>query len=248
MSLSRRVTLYGVPYAGGTTTAFRQLPDTLGQAIRFVPLELPGRGFRAGEPLCRTVDAMVASLLEAMVREAEDPGGPYCLFGHSMGARLAYLAAVRRQALGEPGPVHLFLGGEGPPEASPWTSDATAMEREDRFRAEIIGSGAYPEELLRRPDAGPEILPVLRADLAAFDGYSPPRPPKLECPVTAILASRDVVRREDVERWGRRTAGRFEVKTVTGNHFFFMKHMPALGKIISDALRERGAPPAGGAA
>lgn len=238
MAMNRRMPLFCLPYAGGTTTAFRGLENSLGPAVSYFPYELPGRGFRAGDPPAPTVDAMVDDVVGAI--EAERGGEekrPYFLFGHSMGARLAYLAAVRMQALGRLEPRVLFLGGEGPPEISPWPSEATQMDRPERFRAEVVGSGAYPEELLRVGDKAAEILPVVRADLAAFDDFNPGRLPKLTCDVTVIVTTRDIVKREEAERWARRTEGKFEIKTITGSHFFFLKQMPALGKALNESIR-----------
>lgn len=239
MTTRRRGILFSIPYAGGTTTAYRTLEDSLGPALRYVPLELPGRGFRQSDPACKTVDAMVDALVRSIDAELTDPAVPYFIFGHSLGARLAYLIAVKKQALGQTMPMHLFIGGEGPPEVCPWRSDATSMDRPERFRAEVIGSGSYPEELLRVQGKAEEILPVVRMDLEAFDEYTPPRPPKLTCDVTAILSTRDVVRREEMDRWGRRTEGKFDVKVVTGSHFFFLKQMPVLGKVILESIRGR---------
>ena len=235
MPLAKRRNLYVIPYAGGTATAFRTLPESLGQAVKFFPLELPGRGLRIAASLLDRVEAMVDDLAEQI--DASPESGGYFLFGHTMGARLAYLVACRLRDQGKPEPLHLVLGGEGPPEVCPWRSEAADLARDDRFLAEVIGSGAHPEELLRTPQQKERLLPLLRADMAAFDNFDPPNPPKLTCSITAVIATRDIVRREEAERWARRTTGAFDVKMVTGSHFFFLRYMQVLGKALYESTR-----------
>src|SRR5262245_156411 len=87
-----RLRLLCLPYAGGTASLYRQWPDGLPSAIEVCPVELPGRGVRLGEPpssdLSRLCDDVIAAIDEL-------PGLPMAVFGHSMGAKLAFELARR---------------------------------------------------------------------------------------------------------------------------------------------------------
>jgi len=230
----KRVTLFCLPFAGGTASVFKTLPESLGVIARMVPLELPGRGLREAEATPKTVDAMVADISAQIDAEGE---APYAIFGHGLGARLAYLVACRRRAENRPEPLLLILAGEGPPEVAPWRSGLSGLP-EDEFLKAAVAAGAYPEEMLKLTSRMAETVgPPLRADLRAFDAFDPPNAAPLSCPMLVILAGRDVVTKREADRWSRRTTGRFEMKVIPGVQFFFLKNMPALGKAVYDELK-----------
>jgi hypothetical protein len=59
------VALVCAPYAGGGTAMFRSWPKSL-PSVDFYGLSLPGREARFAEPPFATLDALVASAVEAM--------------------------------------------------------------------------------------------------------------------------------------------------------------------------------------
>src|SRR5580692_11099354 len=100
------VTLFGVPYAGGNSWAYRPLEAHLPAAIQLEGLELPGRGRRTGERLCSSLDELADDLFAHLPRAGV---GRYAFFGHSMGALLAFLVTLRIREAGLPPPDALFL-------------------------------------------------------------------------------------------------------------------------------------------
>ena len=79
--------LYCLPYSGASAMVYsrwrRKLPDWL--AVR--PIELPGRGSRLGESLQTDMCALARQLAKELIPELRRP---YALFGHSLGALLAF--------------------------------------------------------------------------------------------------------------------------------------------------------------
>lgn len=108
-----------VPYAGGTASVYRGWETALGADVRVVPVALPGRGPRLRERPYSAMHPLARDLAEALVdcELAHD----YALFGHSMGALLAYEVACELRARGHETPRHLFVSGSAAP-----TSTATA--------------------------------------------------------------------------------------------------------------------------
>src|SRR5688572_28408903 len=96
--------LFCLPYAGGGAAAYRPWVRALAGVAEVVPLLLPGRESRFAEPAADRVDALVPGLVDGLAPElaadAADPR-PYAVFGHSMGALIAFeLCRALRDAVG----------------------------------------------------------------------------------------------------------------------------------------------------
>ena len=77
-----------------------------------LPAQLPGREVRITEPPHVDVDTLTDALARAVGLRGRRP---YALYGHSMGARLAFEVIVNLRRRGLPLPVGLFVGGSRPP-------------------------------------------------------------------------------------------------------------------------------------
>ena len=75
-------------------------------------MQLPGRETRLNEARFTSLSDVVGPVVEAMRPYLEVP---CALFGHSLGAALAYEVAVALSAVSPPAPVHLFVSGRGGP-------------------------------------------------------------------------------------------------------------------------------------
>lgn len=87
----------------------RYLPDT----VELCSVELPGRGTRAGRPSCTDMGVVVSGIAEAVSDQSDSRS--MVLFGHSVGALLAYevTRALRRE--GQRLPKMLALSGIAKP-------------------------------------------------------------------------------------------------------------------------------------
>jgi medium-chain acyl-[acyl-carrier-protein] hydrolase len=81
------VALFCFPFAGAGASIFRGWPELAGAAVRPIPVQLPGRENRWQEPPYKDLMALVATLA-IVLRPALRP--PFALFGHSMGAFIAF--------------------------------------------------------------------------------------------------------------------------------------------------------------
>ena len=104
--------LFCLPHAGAGASSYRDWFARLGPGIDCLPVQLPGRETRIAERPLEDIDELVSELAPVLAAH----GGPrFALFGHSMGALIAYVtahAAARRPGAA---PVHLFVSGASAP-------------------------------------------------------------------------------------------------------------------------------------
>ncbi|MEU5123294.1 thioesterase II family protein [Streptomyces asoensis] len=106
------VRLACLPYAGGSASFFFPVSRALHPSVEVLALQHPGRQTRLHEPRIDNVPEFADQIFAAL-RHLDDK--PLALFGHSMGAVLAYEVALRMQDAGLPAPVRLFASGRRAP-------------------------------------------------------------------------------------------------------------------------------------
>jgi medium-chain acyl-[acyl-carrier-protein] hydrolase len=198
----------------------RERPDAV---ARLFCLPFAGGSALTNRPWVALVrmDALVAELADAIEPLTDLP---YALFGHSMGARVAFeLARVLRDR-NAPSPLHLFASGSRAPHVPSGGPDLHPMNDADLI-GELRKMGGTPDDLLNDPEAMAALLPVLRADFEVLETYAFALGDRIACDITAFRGASDpCASREGTEAWAALTAGRFAHKTYPGNHFFLLPH------------------------
>ena len=153
--------LFCFHHAGGAASTFTGWQDELGPQINVLPVQLPGRERRVAEPRFTDMGALVADLDRNL-----DPllHAPYALYGHSMGAAVAYNLALFRAARGSSLPVRLMVGAYPPPDV-PAPIDKALELSDDQLTQWLVGIGGMSEWILRYPDWVRAALALLRDDL-----------------------------------------------------------------------------------
>ena len=230
------------PYAGGTSSVFHDWQQHLGERVRVVPVLLPGRGLRLHEAPYSVPRPFGLRRGRRAHRAPARRSSP--LFGHSMGALLAYEVASELRDRGIPEPLHLFVAGSRAPHLY---GDRADHRLDDDALLEVlrdlgglgVGSAVRSTYLERR-------LPALRADLKACELYKWTARPPLHCPVTAVSATDDPIATEpQMTSWRSYTAGPFHQLRLPGNHFFLngTSRVPLLGELRSTCDDLRPLPP-----
>jgi surfactin synthase thioesterase subunit len=206
--------LYCLPYAGAGASVYRDWSGRL-PGVEVVPVHLPGRNGRIRERPYSTVDALVGDLAGAMEPRLHRP---FAVFGHSMGALLAFELARLLRGRGLPGPRVLFASGAVAPQSRSPRKGADST-RELIMRVRDLGGPGL--QALRNPELLRLALPWLRADFHMVDSYVYRDQPPLDCPIHAFCGSRDPeVRRADAEGWLAQTSAGGAVRVLPGDHFF----------------------------
>ncbi|MEU4806494.1 alpha/beta fold hydrolase [Actinosynnema sp. NPDC023587] len=206
-----KVRLYCFAHAGGDARSFAPWSAELPEHVEVCPVQLPGRGRRLRDRPVATLAAALADVLPVI-----DTGGPYALFGHSLGAVLAYEAASRLAR----GPVRLFVSAHRAPHLPLREPVIHDLPRE-RFVARLAETGGIPRAVLDSPGFLRALLPALRADFTISETYRYVERPPLDCPVDAYggLDDPDVTPAE-LDEWQRHTTGRYRRKLFPGNHSY----------------------------
>ncbi|GAB3579657.1 alpha/beta fold hydrolase [Amycolatopsis endophytica] len=188
-------------------------------------VQYPGREDRiteAGQEDARTTAAAVADALAGLAER------PTILFGHSLGALIAYETA---RTLGGHAPAHLVVSGRRAP-ADEVGGDLHRQD-DDALVDELDRLGGVGTELLRDPAVRPVFLPSIRADFRVAETYRHRHGPPLTCPVTAVIGTEDTeVDAVQAGRWAETTRGPFTLHTLPGGHFYLLPRQAAVHDLL----------------
>jgi medium-chain acyl-[acyl-carrier-protein] hydrolase len=226
------VRLLCFPYAGGGDSIFRSWQQILSDMVEVCPVQLPGRDSRITEPLCTEINQLVRDMGQAL---APYLNKPFALFGHSMGALIAFELAryVRKEYSAQP--LHLFASGRCSPQI---TNEPFDLKQFDSELPEMLRRGnGTPEEVLEDPELMELVLPVLRSDWTLCKSYIFTSEPPFSFPITAFGGLEDHgVPRRYIEGWREHTTGPFVLRMLPGNHFFLKTSRLLLLEAISKEL------------
>ncbi|WP_064742259.1 thioesterase II family protein [Inquilinus limosus] len=227
--------LFCLPYSGASAMVYARWRRALPAWLAVHPVELPGRGARASEPLSTDLRRLAASLAGEVGGLID---GPYALFGHSLGALLAFELAHALLDNGTLPPLVLFASGT----EAPAVRDDRELAR-PRTDAELVADlrdyQGTPEEALADPELMAAVLPVLRADFLMAGTYVYRPRPALPCPVHVLAGTRDDVGRPALQAWGWETRGDFAIDLFDGDHFFIHSRQAEVLGVLDAALSRR---------
>lgn len=224
--------LFCIPYAGGNAWSYRALAPFLSPGITLEGLELPGRGRRGLEPLCGSLDDLAADVVRQIEQRAVT--GAYALYGHSMGALLAYLAAQRMRAAGLAMPRSLFLSGSSAPASREVRRRHLLSPPE--FKAMLRDLGGCPPQVLDDPELLDFFEPILRADFKAVETWQHREQPPLDIPLTVMSGTSDHSDAGDTGGWASETTAECRLLEFSGDHFFILNHWGEIGATIQRQL------------
>jgi len=212
-----RLRLFCFPWAGGGTLSYRAWRETLAPVAHVVPVRLPGRESRAGEPPLERMEALIAALLEAI---RPYTGAPFAFFGHSMGAGMAFelTRALRRAGLPLPRSLHVS-GARAPQYRLNYKPGPEPAMRD--FIEELRRLEGFPPSILNNPELMKLALPALLSDARLYRNYSCSVEPALAVPIVAYGGDADPnVTSEHLEAWREQTASVFQRYEFPGGHFY----------------------------
>ena len=239
-----QVRLVCIPHAGGGASTFHAWRELLKPSIAVCSIQLPGREDRFREPPVRLLAEILESITGAL-SSLDDR--PLVLFGHSMGAIIAFEVARQLEAAGRTGPAALLVSGRSAPHLinrAPQVGHLPSSQLLNRI-AELYGG--IPAMLLSDPEMAAMMERPLRADLAILENYEYVTAEMLHCPLMAFGGEDDAwVTVDELDAWRQHTRGDFSSMQFRGDHFYFRTYRTQLALLarireccLAAALRSR---------
>ncbi len=221
------------PFAGGGAQSFRAWPAQLPVAVELCAVQLPGREMRLREAPFSDTGALVRALVPALLPYLDKP---FVLFGHSMGALIAYEAARLLHAQSGLTPQRLIVSARVAPHCSLLRAPINRLPQAE-FMEGLRNLNGTPAEVLQDDSLMTLIAPMLRADLAIHEEYSHQPGPALPCDVLAFGGLRDPeAGRAGLNAWREVTAGSFALRMLPGDHFFIQSAQNVFLRMLSIEL------------
>jgi medium-chain acyl-[acyl-carrier-protein] hydrolase len=216
-------------HAGGGPSIFSQWPQLVAPTIEVCGAELPGHGANR-DPALRDVREIVGPLCDALGQLGD---APVALFGHSMGALLAYEVAHEIERRGAK--VAWLFPSAYPAPHLPSTAARTSELGSSEFLAEVsryystkdAGEAAFLEEL----------EPVLRADFELCERYTHGAARPLDTPISIFCGISDhTVAKSEIDAWSVLTSRAFRRREMPGDHMCYRESPTRMLRVIDKEL------------
>lgn len=235
-----RFNLVCLPHAGGSASFYRDWGRGLSPEVEAHVVQYPGREERLAEPCVETMTGLADEVADA-IRPLF--GRPLVLFGHSMGAVLAYEVARRCEARGLVPELFIASGSPAPHLLTPRTLH---LQDDDSLVAELRRYETTSSAVLDDPELREMLLPMIRADYKVIETYSLPEPVPVRTPLAVFLGVDDPDVDEQRALAWREVAGSGEIRhcqVFEGDHFYLCEHQDQVLASIASLV---GVPPAAG--
>jgi len=219
------------PHAGGSASYYFPVSRALSLTVDVLAIQYPGRQDRRAE---RCVDD-IRELADLVVAElAEWTDRPITLFGHSLGATLAFEVALRLQDRGV-SPLGLFASGRRAPSCH--REESVHLSDDDHLVDTLSRMSGTDSRALEDEEMLRLILPAVRGDYKAAETYRYRPGPRLRCPVVALIGDDDSeVTVDEAHAWSEHTSAWFAMKVFSGGHFYLNEHAAEVMSEITEHI------------
>jgi len=230
--------IFFIPYAGASSMAYYKFYTLLKKYTDVVLLELAGRGIRTGEPFYHNIDEAAEDLSDIIASEISS-NNDYFIYGHSMGALLAFEVYYKLCASGKKQPKHIFFSGRIPPQILFRERDISLHSDDDDELLERVSQFGGITDDFNNEEVRELFLPILRADFKILDDYIyDEKKEKIKCDVSVLYADDDFSTPYlDIEKWGVHTSSSVQFCRFHGGHFFVNTSQNRIFELILDVIK-----------
>jgi pyochelin biosynthetic protein PchC len=210
-----RTKLVCFPHAGAGASAYRAWPDNLPSDIAVMTVRYPGRDDRFGDPFVECLEALADEIALALRNLAQDR---LVLFGHCMGASVAYEVALRLHEQNR-APAALCVSARRPPHSL--SNRCKDYGSEEDIIAHAIGLDPSSALFFDNPELREVMLPAVLADYRLTAGYAGGQRPQVPFPIYGYAGRDDPeLTPDEMNGWKDLTSSDFRLKTFKGGHFY----------------------------
>ncbi len=221
------------PHAGGAAAAYR----TLGKALSAngtdaYIVQYPQRADRRDDPPARSIGALALELFEAGDWAA---AAPLSLFGHCMGAVVAFEFARIAESRGVPVRALWASAGQAP---SSVNASGPLPTTDGGVLADMVDLGGTDPALLDDEEFAELLVKAVQADYRALNAYLCGPDVRIAADIHAVGGTRDHrITRDMLSAWETHTSGRFSLSAFEGGHFYVNEHIDAVARGVSADAR-----------
>lgn len=228
--------IFCVPHAGGSPRVFLEWQASVGDDAQIVAICRPGREHRAAEP-APTIDELIDGITVAITDVTRQDDRPCYLFGHSLGAFVAF--EVCRRLTGPAVPRHFVASGCSAPSLLPSQRVKEIAKLTGAEFAEAVGFfGGLAPEVIADPELRDLLLPGVIADFRMAVGYRYRPGPRLAVPATLVVGRDDPhVKQEQIAPWDQEFTWPPDRHWVDGGHFYFDPDPSAITGILRSLVQ-----------
>jgi len=200
-------------------------------SIDLVPLDLPGRGKNMNLPLLKSFDKALTFVIEEvskLITEKEE----WILFGHSMGAYIAY--ELEHVVRNKPS-LQILSGINFPNESIPLS---ILNENDENLIIDLARLGGIPNKITDLHLFTDWFAPLIRSDLEILNTYQFKHERNVVSTPTLVINSIDdpLVKRPDMNEWINHFKNLRYLQN-SGDHFAVYKEYGFISKQIVDFIK-----------
>ncbi|MFE4612674.1 thioesterase II family protein [Streptomyces niveus] len=229
-----RLTLMCLGFCGGGVGSFLPWADTMPADVDLAAICYPGRDGRFLDDFAEDWDALAADMTEAVLSAAAED--PYALFGHSMGAWMAFEVAVRIEQGGGPAPELLIVSSANAPShgLTPRDMFPAQVDTDEQLLGWMRTHGLMPEHVLHDPDLQQMAVELMRADIRVRDTFSFTPGAQVSAALQVLTADDDAVIEPNAgAAWRDLALGDCRHDVLPGGHFYTPEVWSRLPRFMS---------------
>ncbi len=218
------------PHAGAAAASYRRLAAALAAGGDTYIVQYPQRADRLGDPAPKSLHDLAGGLFRAGPWRQF---APLRLFGHSMGAVVAFEFARIAEQHGVT--VHQLWVSAGPVPSS-IAGLPELPTSHDELLADLVDLGGTDPRLLADEEFAELLTNAARCDYQALNRYQCGAAVRIRADIHAVGGSHDHrVDARSLRRWADHTDGAFTLSVFDGGHFYVNEHINALAdRVLSD--------------
>lgn len=222
-----------IPYAGGSSFAYYKWKDLFSSNFELCFIELAGRGQMSNRNFYKSIDEAAEDITQTIINSIKDEDVEYLLFGHSMGALLAYEVYYKLSEKNIRLPKHIFFSGREAPQVENSREKIYEYD-DDAFLEKISIYGGLPNEFYDE-EIKKFFVPIFKSDFRLLIEYMySQKSEKIKCNISVLFGEADcTVTMKGIKKWGIHAGEKIDFYKFKGEHFFINDECKEISKIIS---------------
>ncbi len=222
------VRVIAFPFAGGNAGVYHPWKSHLDKNVEVLAYTPPGRAGRFQDKLAMTMEELVDDAWRQFNQFLDKP---YILFGHSLGALVAFEFLHKLKSQSKTMPVHFIASARKAPHLKSMTDWTTLNDEEFTQKLDKLG-GLHPD-IAANKELLELLMPILRADIGIVEQYNPDDRTPLTCPATVFGGTEDAnIPENDLELWQSCFAKPIKLNMLDAGHFYLDTHAADLTNCV----------------